>query len=125
MVSHGQTCQWRNDRGGLGIRRRRSACRRCGRTGIGAVTEAFLTRWRYRESGVECRFILLQLVSKPLSAKIGCKARGSAFLARRVLNAPRHAFDLLSPRALITTFSLNIAIKQLLKPVVGALGKEK
>jgi len=33
----------------------------------------------------------LQLVSKPLSAAIGCKARGSAFSAKRVLNVPQHA----------------------------------
>jgi len=60
----------------------------------------------------------LQLVSKPLSAVIGCKACGSAFSAKRVLNVPQHASEPFSPRALTTGFSLDLATKQVLKPVV-------
>ena len=74
----------------------------------------------------------LQLVSKPLSAAIGCKARGSAFSAKRVLNVLQHASEPFSPRALTTGFSLDllrlvlpdvapgpyrVATKQVLKPL--------
>jgi len=59
-----------------------------------------------------------QLVSKPLSAATGCKACGSAFSAKRVLNVPQHASEPFSPRALTTNFSLDLATKQVLKPVV-------
>jgi hypothetical protein len=62
--------------------------------------------------------LFLQQVSKPLSAAIGCKARGSAFSAKRVLNVLQHASEHFSPRALTTTFSLDLAAKQVLKPVV-------
>ena len=62
---------------------------------------------------------MLQLVSKPLSAAIGCKACGSAFSAKRVLNVPQHASEPFSPRALTTSFSLDLTAKQVLKPVVG------
>ena len=61
----------------------------------------------------------LQLVSTPLSAAIGCKACGSAFSAKRVLNVPQHASEPFSPRALTTSFSLDLTTKQVLKPVVA------
>jgi len=61
---------------------------------------------------------VLQLVSKPLSAAIGCKARGSAFSVKRVLDVLQYASEPFSPRALITSFSLDLASKQVLKPVV-------
>jgi len=71
--------------------------------------------WAYAgEHSTPC----LQLVSKPLSAATGCKARGSAFSAKRVLNVLQHASEPFSPRALTTSFLLDLATKQVLKPVV-------
>ena len=68
---------------------------------------------------IQCQTI--QLVLKSLSATIGCKARGSAFSAKRVLDVLQHASEPFSPRALTTSSSLDLATKQVLKPVVRKL----
>jgi hypothetical protein len=47
------------------------------------------------------------LVSKLLSAAIGCKARGSALSAKRVLDVLQHASEPFPPSALPTDFSLD------------------
>jgi ABC-2 type transport system ATP-binding protein len=60
-----------------------------------------------------------QLVSEPLSAATGCKARGSAFSVKSVLNVLQHASEPFLPRALTTSFSLDLTAKQVWKPVMG------
>ena len=61
---------------------------------------------------------ILQLVSKLLPAPIGCKARGSALSAKKVLDVLQHASEPFPPPALATSFSLDFAAKPGLKPVV-------
>ena len=75
------------------------------------------THYRVVEHAIFC----IQLVSKSLSAATGCKARGSAFSVKRVLNVLQHASEPFSPRALTTSFSLGLATKQVLIPVVLVL----
>jgi len=82
----------------------------------------------------------MQLVSKPLSAVIGCKARGFAFSAKRVLNVLQHAFRRrpramagqagpFPPAALASAFSLdlgtNLVLSECLKPNARALANGK
>jgi len=64
-------------------------------------------------------FFCLELVSKLLSAAIGCKACGSALSAKRVLDVLQHASEPFPPPALTTDFSLDFAKKSVLKPVLG------
>jgi hypothetical protein len=64
----------------------------------------------------------IELVSKLLSATIGCKARGSALSAKKVLDVPQHASEPFPPPALPTNFSLDFAAKPALKPVLGFHG---
>ena len=62
--------------------------------------------------------VVLEPISRLLSAAIGCKARGSAFSAKRVLDVLQHASEPFSPRALTTNFSLDLASKSVLKWVL-------
>jgi hypothetical protein len=68
----------------------------------------------------EAIFLFLEPISKLLSAVIGCKARGSAFSVKRVLDVLQHASEPFSPRALTTNFSLDLASKSVLKWVLIA-----
>jgi len=61
---------------------------------------------------------ILEPISKLLSAAIGYKARGSAFSTKRVLDVLQHASEPFSPRALTTSFSLDLAAKPVLKWVL-------
>jgi hypothetical protein len=61
----------------------------------------------------------LELVSKLLSAAIGCKACGAALSAKRVLDVLQHASEPFPPPALPTDFSLDFAKKSVLKPVLA------
>jgi len=56
-----------------------------------------------------------ELIAKPLSAPIGCKVRGSALSAQRVLDVLQYASEPLPPLALTTDFSLDFAQKQVLE----------
>ncbi|UCF16683.1 MAG: beta-lactamase family protein, partial [Phycisphaerales bacterium] len=56
----------------------------------------------------------LEPIRKPLSTATGCKVRGSAFSAKRVLDVLQHASEPFPPRALTTNFSLDFAAKQVL-----------
>ena len=47
----------------------------------------------------------------------------SAFSAKRVLTVPQHASEPFSPRALTTTFSLDLATKAIVKPVVALFAR--
>jgi len=62
---------------------------------------------------------VLELVSKLLSAAIGCKARGTALSAKRGLDVIQYASEPFPPPALPTNFSLDLASKSVLKPVLG------
>jgi len=53
-------------------------------------------------------------IPKPLSTAIGCKARGSALSAKKVLDVLQHASEPFPPPALTTNFSLDLATKQVL-----------
>ncbi len=64
---------------------------------------------------------MLELVSKLLSAAIGCKARGTALSAKRGLDVLQYASEPFPPPALPTNFSLDLASKSVLKPVLGTL----
>ena len=57
-------------------------------------------------------------ISKLLSAAIGCKARGTALSAKRVLDVPQYASEPFPPSALPTNFSLDLASKLVLKWVL-------
>ena len=57
----------------------------------------------------------LEPISKLLSAPIGCKARGSAFSAKTVLDVLQYASEPFLPPALPTSFSLDLASKPVLK----------
>jgi hypothetical protein len=62
---------------------------------------------------------LLELVSKLFPAAIGCESRGSALSAKEVLDVLQHASEPFPPPALPTGFSLDLASKPVLKPVLG------
>ena len=57
---------------------------------------------------------MVELVSKLLSALIGCKVSGSVLSEKRVLDVLQHASEPFSPPALPTGFSLDLATKQVL-----------
>ncbi len=57
---------------------------------------------------------LLEPIPRPLSTAIGCKDRGSALSAKKVLNVPQHASEPFWPPALTTAFSLGLVTKQVL-----------
>jgi len=63
----------------------------------------------------------LELVSKLLPAAIGCKARGTALSAKRVLDVIQYASEPFPPPALPTTFSPVLATKSVLKPVLASV----
>ena len=75
-----------------------------------------------RQRSIQGARTLLELVSKLLSAAIGCKACGSALSAKRVLDVLQHASEPFPPPALSTDFSLDFATKPVLKPVLGEDG---
>jgi len=58
--------------------------------------------------------MLVEPIPKPLSTAIGCKDRGSALSAKKVLNVPQHASEPFTPPALTTAFSLDLVTKQVL-----------
>jgi hypothetical protein len=62
---------------------------------------------------------ILEPIPKPLSTAIGCKDRGAALSAKKVLDVPQHASEPLSPPALTTAFSLDLVTKQALGWVLG------
>jgi len=64
----------------------------------------------------------LEPIPKPLSTAIGCKARGSALSAQKVLDVPQHASGPFAPLALTTSSSLDLAIKQVLGRVLVFAG---
>jgi len=71
-----------------------------------------------RGNRMKLNSVLLEPISKLLSAAIGCKARGTALSAKRVLNVLQYASEPFSSPALPTTFSLNLASKSVLKWVI-------
>ena len=62
--------------------------------------------------------VCLEPISKLLSAALGCKARGTALSAKRVLDVLQYASEPFPPSALPTNFSLDLASKLVLKWVL-------
>ena len=56
----------------------------------------------------------LEAITKPLSTAIGCRFRGSALSAKKVLDVLQYASEPFPPPALPTKPSLNLATKQVL-----------
>ena len=65
------------------------------------------------------RLSAIEPISKFLSAATGCKARGTALSAKRVLDVLQYASGPFSPPALPTSFSLGLASKSVLKWVLS------
>jgi len=59
-------------------------------------------------------WMILESIPKPLSTVIGCKVRGSALSAKKVLDVLQYASEPFPPPALTTNFSLDLATKQVL-----------
>ncbi len=57
---------------------------------------------------------ILEPIPKPLSTATGCKVRGSALSAKKVLDVLQYASEPFQPPALTTNFSLDLDIKQVL-----------
>jgi len=58
--------------------------------------------------------LIAEPIPKPLSTAIGCKARGPALSAKKVLDVLQHASEPFSPPALTTDFSLDLVTKRVL-----------
>jgi len=77
-----------------------------------------VTRCMVRKDTTERKSLVLEPISKLLSAAVGCKARGAALSAKRVLDVLQYASEPFSPPALPTSFSLDLASKPVLKWVL-------
>ena len=64
--------------------------------------------------GIAVRLIKIEPIPKLLSTAIGCKVRGSALSAKRILDVLQYVSEPFSPPALTTNFSLDLATKQVL-----------
>jgi len=71
-----------------------------------------------RKDTTERKSLVLEPISKLLSAAVGCKARGAALSVKRGLDVLQYASEPFSPPALPTNFSLDLASKSVLKWVL-------